>query len=289
MRQFVVTVPVDEADLAVDRLWQLGVRAVEERSPVDGSGRGASEIEASAGGSSVELWTCVGDADDALKRAADAMEPSWEWRIVDVDVTAETTWREYVTPIWVDEDVVIVPAWVPRPDLDDRVTVVEIETGAAFGLGDHPTTLACARELRHELQRRTSGVSVLDVGCGTGVLSVVAALGGARTVRSIDVSDGAVEATRENAERNSVGARVQVDSTPLSGVEGPFDVVVANILAPTLVAMADDLERVTAPDGVLIISGILAASHAHVLAALRSLRTVSTIEIDGWVAVSLTH
>ena len=131
IRAFVVTVDPEHVDLASDRLWQLGVRAVEERSPADG-------------GAGTELWTSVGQDDVAIERAAEQLEPGWTWRVVDVPTTFSETWREHVGPIPLDDDLVIVPEWIAN-EVGADVTRVVIEPGGAFGLGDHPTSQLSAR------------------------------------------------------------------------------------------------------------------------------------------------
>jgi ribosomal protein L11 methyltransferase len=131
------------------------------------------------------------------------------------------------------------------------------------------------------------GCSVLDVGCGSGVLAVGACVFGAGHAVGVDIAPAAVPVTIANAQANWVADRVEVSTTDLADVEGSYDVVLANILAPTLVALAADLRRVVAPGGALVVSGILASAHAHVLAALLPLRPVATDELDGWVAVTL--
>ena len=277
IRTFVVTVDTDQVDLASDRLWQLGVRAVEERSPADG-------------GAGTELWTSVGQDDAAIARAAAALEPGWTWRVVDVPTAFSETWREHVEPSWLADDLVIVPEWIDI-DVGDGVTRVVIEPAGAFGLGDHPTSQLSARALRTELRRLvgrgTTSCSVLDVGCGTGVLSIVAALSGATRVRAVDIAADAVAATSANAALNGVGDRIEVDGMLVDQLDGTYDVVVANILAPVLIASAADLTRLVGPDGTLIISGILADAHEHVVAALDPLHVVETTTQDGWAAVVL--
>ena len=270
MRAFVVTVTADEVELASDVLWQLGVRAIEERSDDDGR---------------VELWTAVGDEDDAVQRATAVLGERWPTRMVDIVDGAADTWREFAGPMWIDDRLVVVPAWQHHV-VDDGVVTIQIEPGGAFGLGDHPTTLLSLQAARRHLR---VGSRVLDVGCGTGVIAVMAALTGAGSVRAVDVASAAVEATRDNAARNGVADRVHVDATPASGLDGSFDLVVANILAPTLVELADDLRRLTAADGRLVISGILADRHDHVVSALAPMIVERTDTLDGWAAVTLRH
>jgi len=269
MLALVVVVPPADVELASDVLWSLGVVAVEER--------GAGDM--------VELWTSLGDDSTAVGATLADRLPAWPFHFVEVDETVVDTWRDHAQPVWVDEDLVVCPAWVALTPASG-VTVVRIEPGATFGLGDHPTTVLSLRALRAAL---SAGATVLDVGCGSGVLAVTACVLGAARATAIDISPAAVPTTRANAEGNAVADRVEVSTTPLAGIEGEFDIVVANILAPTLIELADDLRRVVAPDGVLIISGVLAGRFDHVEAALRPLRTMNVTELDGWAAVSLRH
>ena len=264
MLAFVVSVRPEDVEVASDALWGLGVVAVEERATVDGG---------------IELWTSLGDTDPATID----WPARWPWRLVEVDEAVADTWREFATPIEVQPGLVVRPAWVPY-DAPDDTTVLQIEPGSTFGMGDHPTTILTLRAL-HRLV--TPGCTVLDVGCGSGVLAIGACVFGASSAVGVDIAPEAVPITEANAAANGVADRVQVSNTLLQDVPGTYDVVAANILAPTLVALADDLRRVVAPGGALVISGILAAAHAHVLEALAPMRAVATDEMEGWVAVTL--
>lgn len=278
----VLTVPGSESELAADALWALGVQAVEER------------VRPETDDGMVELWTSLGEDLDHVTREADAFPARWRWRVVEVDDAVVDTWREHAVPSWITPDLVVVPAWLPeRAEIGDDLTVVRIDPGPAFGLGDHPTTVLSLRALRGVLW---PGATVLDVGCGSGVLSVGAALSGASYVEAIDISGAAVDVTIANAELNAVAGRISASTRSLADVVAAdtaeprrFDVVVANILAPVLVDLADDLRAATAPDGVLIVSGILAAAHGHVLEALEPMQVVDRLAREGWVAVVLRH
>jgi ribosomal protein L11 methyltransferase len=285
MRAFVLVVGERDLDEASDVLWQLGVRAIEERTGTDGS---------------IELWTAVGDEPEAIERAVAAVARRWHHRVVEVADEPAQTWREHVAPMHVDDDLVVVPAWLDA-QLPAGATAVYVEPGGAFGLGDHPTTMLSLRALRQLLDAAGDGIDVIDVGCGTGVIAVVAAVlqsrrhdqtevqPADRAVRAIDVASAAIEATLDNARRNGVGGLVLADTTELSDIDGDYDLVVANILAPVLVSLAADLRRVTRPRGRLVVSGILAGAHQHVLDALAPMRVERTDEIDGWACVVLRH
>lgn len=272
-KTFHVTVPQIDEELAADRLWQLGVEAVGIGQVVDGQ---------------VELWTSVGASKESIRRAVDRLEPGWAWRTADV-VTPVETWREHVAPTWYGETGVVVPQWqAAQLDVAGDVLVTLIEPASSFGLGDHPTTRLSLATLTAYLADHDVS-SMLDVGCGSGVLAIVAAQRGVETIRATDISAGAIEATVANAELNDVSDHITVDLAELATIAEPYDVVVANILAPVLVAMAADLRRLTAADGVLIISGILGNDHQHVIDALAPMQVENTTIDAGWASIQLTH
>jgi ribosomal protein L11 methylase PrmA len=146
---------------------------------------------------------------------------------------------------------------------------------------------AGAREEYLRLLDVRSGEHVLDVGCGSGVLAVTACVLGAGSATAIDISPAAPPVAMANAEANGVGAHVDASTTPLPEIDGPFDIVLANVLAPTLIGLATDLQRVLADDGALVVSGVLADRHDHVLAALAPLRAVERRRKEGWIALTL--
>lgn len=273
MIAFVVSVAAADVELASDALWSLGVVALEER---DG------------GAGVIELWTALGDDLEVIADAAASLAPEWAWRTVEIDETVADTWRAHAAPTWVADDLVVCPAWIEAdlPATAATTTVLRIDPGPTFGMGDHPTTVSTMRAMRRVL---TPGATVLDVGCGSGVLAVAAVVLGAARAVGVDISPAAEAITHDNAVRNGVSDRVTASTTPLAQVSGTFDVVLANILAPALVELAGDLVRVVAPGGALVISGILADRHDHVLAALAPMVVEATDTLDGWVAVTLRH
>lgn len=270
MLAVVVDVPSAEAEVAADALWALGVVAVEERLGTDGR---------------VELWTSLGEDRDGVLAALAGFPAHWSVRTEFVADEVVDTWREFATPTWIDESLVIRPAWVDA-SFEPGVLVLDIEPGATFGMGDHPTTMLSLRAVRRCF---CDGVParVLDVGCGSGVLAIAAAKLGATVADGIDISPAAEVITADNAARNGVADRVRASTEPLQHVEGSYDLVLANILAPTLIELSEDLLRVLDTDGTLIISGILRERHDHVLEALRPLQVQHVDEMDGWVAVTL--
>lgn len=270
MRTVVVIVASSDADLAADRLWMAGARAIEER-------------RAGVDGDAVALVTVLSETDEVSLERLGELPPSWKVEFVDADDRPAETWRDHVVPIEVNERLIIRPAWLPSIERDGCLDVA-IDPAGSFGLGDHPTTRLSAATVDRLVK---PGDRVLDVGCGSGVLGIVAARRGAVEVLAIDIAESAREATVANAERNGVADTVRARTTPITAVDGAFDLVLANILAPTLVAMADDLRRVTAANGALVVSGMLADRHEHVIEALHPLHVVARDLLDGWAVVVL--
>lgn len=194
--------------------------------------------------------------------------PAWE-SIADEDWGE--TWKRSFRRIELSPRLAVAPPWEARPG------DVVIEPGLAFGTGEHPTTRACLEGVdRHALP----GGSCLDVGCGSGVLALAAARLGMRAW-GIDTDPEAVRSSRESAAANGLEARF--DTTPLAEVPGRFDLVVANLFAEVIVALAPELIRVTG--GHLVLAGILADRAHKVEAALEGLRLVSRRQDGEWVSL----
>lgn len=202
------------------------------------------------------------------------IEPDRDW---------QAEWKAGIGPVRAGR-VVVVPTWLaddhrPAPD---EVTLV-LDPGRAFGSGHHATTTLCL-ELLQELD--IDGRRVLDVGCGTGVLGLAAARLGAHPVVAVDVDPDAVDVTRENVARLDVPMDVRLGSVDVGGPE-PADVVLANLVTDTIVALADRLVGAVAPGGWLIASGISTDRAPTVMDALRvrGLDIGATRERDGWLAL----
>jgi ribosomal protein L11 methyltransferase len=269
MRILTLSVPAADAELAADRLWVAGARAVEEQTQAR----------------TVVLRTILADTDDVSLERLGRLPAGWAANFEDVDDVPAETWREFSKPIVINDSLVIRPAWLP-PLRVEGLHEIEIEPGGSFGLGDHPTTRMSA-DATWRLSRDKH--RVLDVGCGSGVLSIIAAHRSAAEIVAIDIAEAAREATDDNARRNGVADRIEASTTPLAEIEGSFDLVVANVLAPALVAMAEDLRRLTGPGGRLVVSGVLAGRHDHVVRALEPMQVVETCELEGWAATELCH
>lgn len=168
---------------------------------------------------------------------------------------------------------------------------LRIEAGAAFGTGHHGTTVGCLAAFDQLLKRRQFA-RVLDVGCGTGVLAIAAARTGSKVALGTDIDGPSVRIANENAQLNRAGARF-VHASGLNDHRirrrAPYDLVFANILAPPLVALAQDIRGALKPGGIAILSGLLRTQERRVLAAYasRGFRLERRLHRDAWAALVL--
>ena len=199
----------------------------------------------------------------ALLAALESFDPGLDWstaafRTVD-DQDWERAWMDQYVPLHFGTRTFIVPWNQPRPDEADHAdaAVVRLDPGLAFGSGTHPTTALCLRWLDAlAAADKLRGATVLDFGCGSGILALAALKLGATRAVGVDNDPQALISTFDNAERNAVGERLAV-YLPEDEPAATYPVVVANILASALDALAGTLAARVAPGGCLALSGIL--------------------------------
>ncbi|HTH93863.1 MAG TPA: 50S ribosomal protein L11 methyltransferase [Rhodocyclaceae bacterium] len=202
-----------------------------------------------------------------------------------IEEVAEQDWvrltQSQFEPIRITDDLWIVPSWhdAPNPDATNLV----LDPGLAFGTGSHPTTWLCLRWLSESLQH---GETVLDYGCGSGILGIAAAKLGAGSVLGVDIDDNALIAAKDNAETNQVTMALRHTREPLTET---FDVVVANILTNPLCVLAPLLAARVAPGGRIVLSGVLETQAEEVIAAYASFIALHVgASHDGWVRLEGT-
>ena len=178
------------------------------------------------------------------------------------------SWKKHFIPFAIVPGLVIAPTWQEYCPAAGEAVIV-MDPGLAFGTGHHATTTLSVECLRQTLAKGV-GQRLLDVGTGTGILGMAALLSGAAEVLAIDNDPEAVLAAEQNVRRNGLQERMQVSLAPLSTLLEPFDVVVANIVHDVLIGMVDDLSRLTAGGGNLILCGILAGPQAENIVAVFS-------------------
>ena len=296
--ELTVTVPEADKEPASDVLIALGATGVQEDHPGLHFGDDGPVVperwelpEQVSPTGEVELRAWFpghADADDLARavcertggRVALANTPDQDWN---------ETWKRNWKAGRLSRRVVVVPGWEQPPPLGDEDRVLQMDPGLAFGTGTHPSTRACA-ELLDRLLHERPGLSVLDVGTGTGVLAIAGLLLGASRAAGVDTDPMAVEATLVNSEANGVADRLEV---ALGGVdvapEGRWDVVIANLLAPLLVELAPALVARVAAGGSLLAAGILRDQADGVVEAFcaAGASVVERRDDGGWVALEL--
>lgn len=185
-------------------------------------------------------------------------------------------------PIPIGERIWVMPSWNDAPDPD--ALILELDPGLAFGTGSHPTTRLCMEWLEQSVQ---PGQSVLDYGCGSGILAILAKKCGANPVIGIDIDPQAVESGRQNSERNHAEVTYGLpDACP----DGEFDIVVANILSNPLKLMASMLASKVKPGGRIALSGVLARQADEVADVYARYVDISVWrEHEGWVCLAGTR
>ncbi|MBV2262241.1 MAG: 50S ribosomal protein L11 methyltransferase [Thauera sp.] len=208
-----------------------------------------------AAADSAELGAMLAEA--ARAAGFDAVPP------FSTEIVAEQNWvqltQSQFDPIRITDRLWIVPSWHEAPD--PGAINIELDPGMAFGTGSHPTTRLCLEWLCEAV---VPGCSVLDYGCGSGILGIAAAKLGAGEVLGIDIDEKAVEAARDNAARNHAALRLQHSAVPVGDT---FDLVVANILTNPLCVLAPAIAARVAPGGRVALSGVLETQAAQVVEA----------------------
>ena len=169
-------------------------------------------------------------------------------------------------------------------DLPDKV-VVNIDPHMSAGVGTHPTTQMCVEAIESYLKQ---GANVLDIGCGSGILSIISLLLGASRADGVDLESSAVNTAKKNAELNNVQDRFNaVQGNLLEKIAGQYDLVVANLLADPLIALGKDLKSFVHEDSTIILSGIIDFREEEVLAAMHDFQVIERQERDNWICLVL--
>ncbi|MFZ6731761.1 50S ribosomal protein L11 methyltransferase [Undibacterium sp. Ji42W] len=294
--EIVIEVAREQAEALSDALMDAGALSVSVEDADEGTdaerplfGEPGMEPDEAAWDRSRVVALADIDADHAelVAEAATAIGltvvPAYLTRNVEEQDWVRLTQSQFA-PIHIGKNIWVVPSWHDAPDPD--ALILELDPGLAFGTGSHPTTKLCMEWLEAHAPK---DLSVLDYGCGSGILAMVASKLGAASVIGVDIDPQAIESANFNAGRNS--CQIEYALPEGFGVAHPasqkFDVVVANILSSPLKLMAPMLAGRVAPGGSLILSGVLARQADEVAAAYAPfIKLTVWAEHEGWVALS---
>lgn len=258
--RLVVTTPKKLANLVSEALFHAGAQGLEERP-----GRRTTLVAYAETKRELEaIW----------KRASRAFAelPSGEQPTASVEVDAAETWRtawtEHLRPIALTRRLLLAPTTVEAPALGPRQQLILYQPALAFGDGDHPTTRLASRAIERHYQASPGG-ALLDIGAGTGVLSFVAVLSGARRALGTDIAEEAVTAAQTNAAINGLSKQARFVSTT-ARVSGSFDLVVVNIELRPLLQVLAALPAAARRAPRLLVTGFLASQLAEVTAAVKA-------------------
>ena len=277
-----LVVPTDGAELAAADLYDLDTIGIEEiATPDDPRG---TYVRLRAGFASDEAAV---EAERVLWREHGEWHPRFEVIVGDDWLDA---WREHFVPLSVGR-VQVIPDWEGAETTSERGTrsdliALRLDPKRAWGTGAHSSTQLVLAALQ-SAEVSLHGTTVLDVGCGSGILALAALLLGANTAHGIDVERSAISVTLENAARNGLTDRITAAWEPLQYHMYTYDFVLANILAPVLIDLADELQRVTRPGGTLVLAGLVHDQLERVCIAFDRSVVVATTADGPWRCVVL--
>lgn len=202
-------------------------------------------------------------------------------------------WKQYFKPFKVGEKLAVKPSWEDYGD-DDRI-ILEIDPASSFGTGQHHTTRLCLELIEKNLNK---GDKVLDLGCGSGILSIAAMLLGAEKAVAVDIEENAAATARENAEKNNIPEQlydvyfgnILSDEKLSEKIDGSYDMITANIVADVIIAMKEHFVRYLRDGGNLIISGIIEERMDEVFEAVEAVGFIKCeVSVkEGWAAARFT-
>jgi ribosomal protein L11 methyltransferase len=208
--------------------------------------------------------------------------PIATWKLIDEEDWS-SSWKQHWEPQEIGDRILIYPAWLPVPEHSDRL-LLRLDPGAAFGTGTHPTTQLCLEALEMRLGDGSSEAVVADIGCGSGILAIGAALLGAKTVYAVDIDPLAVRAARDNRELNQMSSqriiviKGGIEQIPKLTGGQPVDGILCNILAEVIIDLIPTMTAIAKPTCWGILSGILLEQAKPI---------ADTLEQYNWVVAAL--
>jgi ribosomal protein L11 methyltransferase len=301
-RELVFTVVAETAEPLGDALLELGALSVTveddaaggyDENPLYGEPGLSPEVQAWERSSVTALFNpeidesgspeFIADLLESLKEAGFKLAPPQEKTVEEQDWVRLT--QSQFSPIQIGERIWVVPSWHDAPS-DPNAICLAVDPGLAFGTGSHPTTHLCLLWL--EQQQKLQNQSLLDYGCGSGILAIAASKLGAKPVVGTDIDPQAMVAARSNAEINNTVIQFVLpnEDAPELAAQTKYDIVMANILANPLQVLAPALVNKMRPGGQIVLSGVLARQAEEVIATYSQWLTLSVWkESEGWVCL----
>ena len=227
---------------------------------------------------------------ESPKEALSFLEDRFKEEKIDYFVTTKeiyskdyiNNWKKYFTKKEIGEKLLILPEWEKTKDTNR--TILKIDPGAAFGTGTHATTSMCLELLDKYVK---NDISVLDIGCGSGILAVASTLLGAKNAVGVDIDETAIKVSKQTAILNNQQEKTEFfvgDAT--KQVTGKFDIIVANIVADVIIYLSDKIKPLLKEDGIFICSGIIEGREQEVKDALikNGINIIEFVNVDNWYA-----
>ena len=271
----------------------------DEIAPDDGTAKVSCYIEIEDGENVETTRLKAEEAKSKIKAILDGIKPFFD--IGDGSVTISETedkdwinnWKQFFKPFRLDDNIIIKPTWETVDDVKSDDIIVEIDPGTAFGTGSHETTRLCISGIKSHMK---PGAKVLDLGCGSGILSIIALKLGADSVVGTDIDPNAITATKTNLEVNGIeeGRMTAYQGNLLEDEElckklgyGEYDIVVANILADVIIPLSGIAKKFMKPDGCFITSGIIDFKENEVRQAMidNGFEIESVTPMGEWVSI----
>ena len=197
-----------------------------------------------------------------------------------------TSWHEYFTPTPIGNSFLICPSWIEPPETER--TLIEIDPGQAFGVGTHESTQLAVFFLEKYISKYSSNSHMLDVGIGTGILSIVSAKMGLKYIVGVDISEAAIRTARENIKINKVNDQISLKERDMKdGLEGKYSIITANLLPDILSDLLPDLVNYIYCDGIMILSGIIDDKEDEItnLIEEQGLKVIDRSQADEWISL----
>lgn len=288
-QQITITVNDFSAERLADALMEHGALSAAIEDAYAGTDN-EQAIFGEPGMPTEQIWqqskviVLLGEHDDAaaIIKAA-ATDSDLENIEYTTEILAEQDWvrltQAQFDPIQISERLWITPSWHEKPD--ENAINLQLDPGLAFGTGSHPTTRLCLQWLDNNIK---GGESILDYGCGSGILAIAAMKLGAHSAIGVDIDEQAIKASHDNAAQNNVSAQFYL---PDALAQGQFDVVIANILANPLRMLGEMLAGRTKPGGKIILSGLLDEQVEELSEIYRQWFDIEPAQIEeGWARLS---